>query len=241
MLYLFEDNDSYTPAQAVCSGRAPKVECAYEHYWGVGNPVDAPSHTIRASFVPDLPAPPDPPDGRTCFTPSRAEPVLHTVHPADTMITSFTHQPVETVEGEKVQFTVEVVPVLPGGGTPLGTVYVSDTRGNHCEIALAHSGPSKAAGTCEFMMTYVGSNNVLAIYDPDAINWNPNYNSSQATVIHIVKEKPKPTPTLIPSSTPEPTPTETKTFVPEPVYTDTETPTPEEPPAAYPIEEVGDG
>src|SRR2546426_6993148 len=92
------------------------------------------------------------------------------VNAAGTTTTITAHTPDPSVVGQAVSFTFTVVPNAPGGGTPTGTVTVSDGT-QSCSASVA-------AGSCSIAFSSAGARNVTATYPGDG-----NFATSTSTVV----------------------------------------------------------
>ena len=115
----------------------------------------------------------------------------HLVNKANTTtaITSDSADPSVTGETVTVQFTV--VAAAPGGGTPTGTVTVTDS------LSAATCNASVATGQCDIVFAAPGARTLTATYAGDA-----NYNGSLDTEGHTVNKANSAT--TITSDTPDP-------------------------------------
>jgi hypothetical protein len=90
------------------------------------------------------------------------------------------------VLGAPVTYTATIAPVVPGVGTPTGTVSFSDSYGpiEGCE-AKALDLDSSDTATCTTTLAHAGSDEVTASYDGDA-----NYAGSSGTLAQTADEAP---------------------------------------------------
>jgi hypothetical protein len=131
-------------------------------------------------------------NGDTDYNASPASTALaHTVNPASTTTTISAHSPTSTVIGQNYSVTAGVAVNAPGGGTPIGSITVSDGT-NSCLITLP-------ATSCNLPSNSVGAKNLMATY-----SGNANFNASpvSAAVSHTVSQAQ--TTTTILSHTPNP-------------------------------------
>ncbi len=102
----------------------------------------------------------------------------HTVWMASTTIAITSHAPDPSVAGVPLPVTFTVTVLAPGGGTPTGTVTVTDGV-NNCTVPVA-------AGACNLTMTTVGGRLLTASYSGDA-----NYGGSVSLPVgHTVQGPP---------------------------------------------------
>jgi hypothetical protein len=99
--------------------------------------------------------------------------VAHTVNQAATTTTITTDNPDPSVVGQAYPVNYSVAVNSPGGGTPTGTVTVSD--------GAASCSASVAAGTCSLTSTTAGAKTLTATYAGDA-----NFSSDAGTTAHQV-------------------------------------------------------
>ncbi|MGH7567794.1 MAG: Ig-like domain-containing protein [Gemmatimonadales bacterium] len=124
------------------------------------------------------------------FAGSASAGVAHTVDPAATTTTITTDTPDPSVVGQAVSFTYTVVANAPGGGSPIGSVTVSD--------GVQSCNATVAAGGCSIAFTSAGGRSVTATYAGDA-----NFTTSaSAGVAHTVNAAG--TTTAITGVTPDP-------------------------------------
>jgi hypothetical protein len=103
--------------------------------------------------------------------------VAHTVNKADTTATITADTPDPSVVGQNYAVTASVAANSPGGGTPTGTITVSDGT-NTCTITLP-------AASCNLPSTSAGAKTLTATYNGDT-----NFNASPASagVMHTVNK-----------------------------------------------------
>lgn len=118
-----------------------------------------------------------------------SSPITHTVNKADTTVALSAPSP--TVFGQSYEVTAGAFPVFPGGGSPTGTISVTDGT-NNCTITLP-------AFSCFLPSNYIGTRGITATYNGDA-----NYNASPPSdpIFHTVE--PANTITTIISDAPDP-------------------------------------
>jgi large repetitive protein len=133
-----------------CTGTVAAGQCTLTLF-------NAGNRTLTAQYV-----------GDANFNGSTSSGVAHTVNKADTTTTIQSHNPDPSVTGQSVAVAYTVTVNSPGGGTPTGTVLVSDGT-NSCTGTVA-------AGTCNIVFTSAGSKSITATYQGDA-----NYNASPAS------------------------------------------------------------
>ena len=132
-----------------------------------------------------------------------------TVNKANTFTGITSNTPNPSVAGQSVTVNFNVLATAPGSGTPTGNVTVSDGV-DSCTGTVA-------AGTCNVILTTVGTRTLTATYAGDS-----NFNGSSGTASHTVNQAkaylpyvarnyPPPTPTPTPTPTLTPTPTHTPT------------------------------
>ena len=91
-------------------------------------------------------------------------PVLtQTVNLASTTTTVTGSVPDPSVVGQDYVVSVSVAPVAPGAGVPSGTVHVSDSDGNGCDVTL-----SGGSGSCTLPSDSAGTKTLDAHYQGDA-------------------------------------------------------------------------
>ena len=98
--------------------------------------------------------------GDTNFNGSTSAGVPHTVNKADTTTTITADTPDPSVIGQQYAVTAGVTVNSPGGGTPTGTIIVSDGA-TTCAITLP-------ATSCNLPSTSVGVKTLTATYNGDA-------------------------------------------------------------------------
>ncbi len=99
----------------------------------------------------------------------------HTVNAAATT-TAVSTTPTSTTSGGTYTVNFTVTANAPGGGTPTGTVNVSDGAGGTCSAAL-----SGGAGSCQLSTGLVGTRTITATYAGTA-----DYSTSSGTASHTV-------------------------------------------------------
>ena len=101
-------------------------------------------------------------------------PVLtQTVNLASTTTTITGSVPDPSVVGQDYVVSVSVAPVAPGAGVPSGTVHVSDSDGNGCDVTL-----SGGSGSCTLPSDSAGTKTLDAHYQGDA-----GFDTSDATSV----------------------------------------------------------
>jgi large repetitive protein len=83
--------------------------------------------------------------------------------------------------GESYTVSVTVQPVPPGGGTPDGTVSISDGQGGSCTASLGGGG----SGSCDLSSSAPGAKTLTATY-----NGSASYDGSSTTAAHSVNTPP---------------------------------------------------
>ncbi len=152
---------------------------------GVGScsltpPASTGSHTIQASYA-----------ATTNFAASSTSAAL-TVNPANTTTTISTVSPSPAVFGAPVTVSVQVAPVLPGAGTPVGVVTVSDGSVN-CSATLSNGvgscslTPPASTGSHTIQASYAATTNFAASSTSAALTVNP---ANTTTVISSVSPSP---------------------------------------------------
>lgn len=189
-IYFYVNDVLY--ATPICDANAPYSHCTIT--FNQITPLNADPlkpHVLRSRYDPQGWS-----TGTPCYDPSKAEPLRHFVLPADTTLTILSIDPSPSEVGEPVTVEVEVRPVAPAGGTPLGKVYVEERRGATCEIDLEEFEPGVARGKCSvetenpLILDEVGRTTIAATYDPGNPGENPNYNTSSAAADHEVVSTP---------------------------------------------------
>jgi hypothetical protein len=127
--------------------------------------------------------------GDANFGGSTSAPVSHLVSPAATTTQLTAHTPDPSVTGQPITVIFTVAVTSPGGGTPGGTVTVTDG-----EVSCAGS---PAAGTCQLTPIGAGSITLTATYAGDA-----DYLGSSDAEAHLVNKAN--TTVAITSDTPDP-------------------------------------
>ena len=129
--------------------------------------------------------------GDANFNGSTSTGVSHTVNKADTTTTISSDNPDPSVVGQPVTVNYGVAVDSPGGGTPTGTVTVSDGT-QSCTATVA-------AGSCNITFTSAGPKSLTAKYQGDA---NFNASPDSTSVAHTVDKAD--TTTKITSDDPDP-------------------------------------
>ena len=83
--------------------------------------------------------------------------------------------------GESYTVDVTVQPVAPGGGSPDGTVTISDGEGGNCSANLGGGG----SGSCQLSSATPGPKTLTATY-----NGSTNFDGSSGTAAHQVNTPP---------------------------------------------------
>lgn len=115
-------------------------------------------------------------NGDNNFTTSTSQPFSQNVLPPTTL--TVTSSPNPSVFGQPVAFTVTVMPVTPGSGTPTGTVTFSDGT-----TVLGTSTLSGGTATFTTSVLTAGSHSITATYTGDT-----NFGPSTATVTQTVNQ-----------------------------------------------------
>ena len=100
----------------------------------------------------------------------------HTVNKAKSSTTITSDNPDASVFGQSYTVNFSVAAVLPGAGTPGGTVLISDGD-NECELVTLEDG----TGSCDLPSTLAGAKTLTAAYSGDA-----NFNGSNGEEEHTV-------------------------------------------------------
>jgi len=124
------------------------------------------------------------------FTGSQSVGTAHQVDQATTSIVLESDAPDPSVSGEDIGVTWSVSVASPGGGTPTGTVTVSDGTDSCLDVAVG-------AGACTFALTTTGSKTLTATYSGDA-----NYAGDSDIAPHTVNSAS--TTTAITADSPDP-------------------------------------
>jgi len=116
-------------------------------------------------------------NGDANFNASPSVTTSHTVNAASTSVSVTSDTPDPSVVGQSYAVSFSLTVVSPGGGTPTGTVSISDGTGATCTATLP-------ATSCNLTSTSAGAKTISATYNGDA-----NYNASPAgSTAHTVNK-----------------------------------------------------
>jgi hypothetical protein len=154
-----------TDGSASCNNAVASGSCTL-------TPTTAGTKTLVASYA-----------GDGNFAPSTSVGVGYTVNPASTTTTLASGSPNPSVVGQPVSFAFTVAVVAPGGGTPTGTVTVSNTS-ESCTVSVATGSCSitfASAGPRTITATYVGDGN-FASSASSSVSQGVNQASTTTTI-----------------------------------------------------------
>ena len=113
--------------------------------------------------------------GSANFSPSSISSETHTVNKANTTTTITADAPDPSEIGNLYPVSVNVAAVLPGSGTPSGSVAIVNS-GSSCTVTL-----TAGSGSCNLSSDVIGARNITATYAGDG-----NFSSSSDTESHQV-------------------------------------------------------
>ncbi len=137
-------NVNVSDGTAGCTGTAAAGTCSFAA-------TSAGAKNIAATYV-----------GDANFSTSTSPNAAHTVNAASTTTTITADTPDPSTAGVAYTVNFSVAAVVPGAGTPTGTVSVSDGTGASCGPATLTAG----AGTCQLTSITIGTKSLVATYTP---------------------------------------------------------------------------
>ncbi len=103
-----------------------------------------------------------------------------TIAKANTSTTINSDSPDPSVFGQNYTVNVSVVAIAPSGGTPVGSVEISDGLGGSCNASL-----SNGSGSCSLPSNSIGARTISAVYGGNSTGY---YGSNASTTSHTVNK-----------------------------------------------------